>query len=300
MRNLDLDYNVASFMCDMREIRAETFKKGTIHSAFKKAGIWPISCKAAIEKMKIYAPPENPKPDLPTLPRTPTRFQHAEYGLHHWRDKIVNILSSPSREPFESWARGTEKVLASGELTVLQHNALATKVQNQQKAKYRNRNVLQKNGVMTAEEAWAKKEANQAKRKAILNKKRATLIRVTRNKIKNDLKARGVIARRRERERKKAVEALEKAKEFVPIDMLESIPDPEQTTTEADIELQLQEALVSTIAVIDPSLDNAMEVVDDAAVQADYIASQHITRMVVDIVGPRVWRRGPVITVEGI
>jgi hypothetical protein len=114
--------------------------------------------------------------------------------LLHWRDKIANKLSSPSRAPFKSWARGTEKVLASGELAVLQHNALAVKVQNQQKAKYRNRNVLQKNGVLTAEEAWAKKEANAAKHKAIFDKKKATLVRITRNKIKNNLKARGVIA----------------------------------------------------------------------------------------------------------
>ena len=108
---------------------------------------------------------------------------------------------------------------------------------------------------MTREEALAKIEVNQAKRKAILDKKKATLIRITRNKIKNDLKARGVVARRQERERKKAVEALEKAKEFVPIKMLEAIPNPEKATTDADIEAQLQEALVSTIAAIDPSLD---------------------------------------------
>jgi hypothetical protein len=99
--------------------------------------------------------------------------------------------------------------------------------------------VLQKHGVMTSEEALAKIEVNKAKRKAILDKKRATLIRITRNKIKNNLKARGVVARRQERERKRAVEALERAKEFVPIAMLEAIPDPEKTTTNADIELQL-------------------------------------------------------------
>jgi hypothetical protein len=138
--------------------------------------------------------------------------------------------------------------------------------------------VLQKNGVLTAEEAWAKKEANEAKRKAILNKKKATLIRITRNRIKNDLKAHRVIARRQEKERKKAVEALEKAKEFIPIKMLKAIPDPEKTTTEAEIEIQLQEALVSTIAAIDPSLDNsfctteAIEATEDPlALQADYI-----------------------------
>jgi hypothetical protein len=61
----------------------------------------------------------------------------------------------------------------------------------------------------------------------------------------------------REKERKKAVEALEKAGNFMPLDMLEAIPDPKKTTTEADIEAQLQEALVSTIAAIDPSLDDS-------------------------------------------
>jgi hypothetical protein len=117
----------------------------------------------------------------------------------------------------------------------------------------------------------------------IFEKKKATLVWITRNKIKNDLKARGVIAQRSKRERKKAVEALEKAGEFVPLDMLEAIPDPEKTTTEADIKVQLQEALVSTIVAIDPSLDDsfcateameatkAMEAMEDTlALQADY------------------------------
>jgi hypothetical protein len=67
---------------------------------------------------------------------------------------------------------------------------------------------------------------------------------------------------------------LEKAGEFIPLDMLKAIPDPKKTTIEADIEVQLQEALISTIAAIDPSLDTTMDVVDDVVVQVDYIASQ--------------------------
>ena len=78
--------------------------------------------------MKTYAALENPEPELPTMPQTPTRFQHAEYSLIHQRNKIADKLSSPSHELFESQARSTEKILAGGELTVLQHNALATKV----------------------------------------------------------------------------------------------------------------------------------------------------------------------------
>jgi hypothetical protein len=68
--------------------------------------------------IKIYAPPET-LVELPTLPQTLTRFQHAETGLIYWKKKIEEKLSSSSREPFNSWARGTEKVLAGRELAVL-------------------------------------------------------------------------------------------------------------------------------------------------------------------------------------
>jgi hypothetical protein len=283
MRNLDLDYNIASFMRDLTEIRTETFKKGTIHSAFRNAGIWPISCKTAIAKIKVYSPPEAPV-ELPTLPRTPTRFQHAEYGLLYWKGKVSEKLSSPSCESFDSWARGTERVLAGGELTVLQHKALTTKVQNQQKAKYRNRNVLQKNGVLTTEDAWAKKAANEAKRQAIFAKRRATLIRITRNKIKNELKTRGIAARKLERERKKQVEALQKSRQFIPVDLLEAIPDPELSVTAADIDLQLRKRMISISAEIDLDLDAALREIETVGsldtgaranefeLQADYVS----------------------------
>ena len=71
MRNLDLNYNIASFMRDLTEIRVETFKKRTIYSAFEKARIWLISCKTAIAKMRVYSLLEA-LVELLTLPRTPT------------------------------------------------------------------------------------------------------------------------------------------------------------------------------------------------------------------------------------
>ena len=60
--------------------------------------------------------------------------------------------------------------------------------------------------------------------------------------------------------------------------MLKAIPNPKKMTTEAEIKVLLQEALVSTIAAIDPSLDDsfctteAIEASEDPlALQADYI-----------------------------
>jgi hypothetical protein len=77
------------------------------------------------------------------------------------------------------------------------------------------------------------------------------------------LKAHGVLTRRQEKERKKKVQELEKANSFILFELHKAIPDPEKDTTDADLELQLRETLISTEqykqcdaleAVLDPAL----------------------------------------------
>jgi hypothetical protein len=110
--------------------------------------------------------------------------------------------------------------------------------------------VLQKNRVLTVKEALAKKEANRLKRQAVVDKRNATLVWITRNKIKNKHKACRVAARKLERERKKQVELLQKAKEFVPLELLKPILDPELSITKADIKLELRKRLISNPAAL--------------------------------------------------
>ncbi|KFZ24325.1 hypothetical protein V502_01196, partial [Pseudogymnoascus sp. VKM F-4520 (FW-2644)] len=105
MRSLDIDYNIASFFRDIAEIRTNTFKKGTIIRAFRDSGMWPINPKEALKKMKVYAPPERLEDTL-GIPRTPTKFIHSELKLRHWQAKIPDLLSSPSAQEWNSWARG--------------------------------------------------------------------------------------------------------------------------------------------------------------------------------------------------
>ena len=83
------------------------------------------------------------------------------------------------------------------------------------------------------------------KKKVDITRQRLFIKRVTRNKIKNDLKAQGVIARRQERERKRKLQELQKANQFVLVELYEAIPDPEKLVTNKDIELQLREAFIS-------------------------------------------------------
>jgi hypothetical protein len=114
--------------------------------------------------MKIYASPE--QSSSPTqLPQTPTKFIHSELKLRHWQEKLPLLLSSPSAREWDSFSRGTERVLASGELAVLQYTLLSTKVANQQKAKLQSRAVLQTHsGPLTAADAWKRRQRKGTER----------------------------------------------------------------------------------------------------------------------------------------
>ena len=135
---------------------------------------------------------------------------------------------------------------------------------------------------MTAKEAITKKEANWLKRQAITNKKNAAIVQITRNKIKNKHKACSVAARKLERERKKRVELLQKAKEFIPLELLKPILDLELSITEADIDLQLRERLISNLATIGLDVDSILRGAkilgsnnkgeDDFMMQSDYVS----------------------------
>ena len=69
-------------------------------------------------------------------------------------------------------------------------------------------------------------------------------------------------------ERKKAAEIIQKAAQFVLVDLLQDIPDPELSITEADIDLQLRETLISTSAEIDLDLGTALQEISQQVVIA--------------------------------
>jgi hypothetical protein len=247
MRSLDIDYNMASFFRDIAEIRTNTFKKGTIIRAFRDSGMWPINPKEALKKMKVYAPPERLEDSL-GIPRTPTKFMHSELKLRHWQAKIPDLLSSPSAQEWNSWARGTEDMLAYGELAVLQHDLLSTKVANQQKAKIRSRSVLQTtSGPLTAKDAQKKKEEKAKKHKESQERSANYRSRIALSKAKKALHKRGVEARKAEQARKRQIKSLLKADQEVPPNLLEPILDPEKLAQESEIQEEATSQLISTM-----------------------------------------------------
>jgi hypothetical protein len=120
LRTLDLEYSITSLFRDLGSIREATFKPDTIKNAFKEAGIWPISCKTAIKKMRQYSPPKaSETPDqneLPALPSTPKTLWESEISITEWDDRIPDTLSSPSARRYKKTVKGVKINLARASL----------------------------------------------------------------------------------------------------------------------------------------------------------------------------------------
>lgn len=100
----------------------------------------------------------------------------------------------------------------------------------------RSRKRLNYGGPLTAEAARSKIAEKIQKEQDIKAKKIARLIKQDRNKKLRELHARGVAARKEEKQWKKRVKELETAREAVPIELATPIRDPEKDPLPADIE----------------------------------------------------------------
>jgi hypothetical protein len=233
-RNLDLDYNISSFFRDLSLIRENTFKPTTIIHAFKNAGMWPPSCTIAIEKIKVYSRPEQAL--TPQLP--PLTFSESERDLQRWKNKIPDLLSSPSRPQFQNWIKGTEEVLIQGQLKDLEHSILEQRVQEQRQSRSSSRRTLKTGGPLTANEARYLQAQKVEKEIAKEAKKAIRALKSQAIQARKVLHQAGIQARKEERARKKAVATLMKGKQPVPDHLLQPIIDPE---AEAQAQAQAQE-----------------------------------------------------------
>jgi hypothetical protein len=61
VRSLEFTYSVTSFFTDLTSIRQDTFKEHTIVNSFKDSGMWPLSYKQGIKKVRSYKKSYNKK-----------------------------------------------------------------------------------------------------------------------------------------------------------------------------------------------------------------------------------------------
>jgi hypothetical protein len=235
IRNLDLEYNISSFMRDLSKIRTDTFKERTIIHAFANSGMWPVGCDVALEKIKKYSKPEPGYPQTPAP--TPQSFRDSEVQLQTWKSRIPILLSSPSRRQYQDFCAGTEEVLINGQIQELEHSILQKQILEQRNQKSKSRRSLQTGGVLTATAARQLQNQKLQKQVAIQEKRVARAVKAVAVLARKQLHKAGVDARKQERARRKTVAGLLKAKQLVPVELQEPIPDPEALAKEQAIEI---------------------------------------------------------------
>jgi len=102
-------------------MRRKTFKEKTIVHGWNKAGLFPYDPKVPIQRMKQYKDPEPPLPPLVlennAILSTPKDLKHSQHSAEQWKKKLETVLSSPSKERFERYIKGTETQLLHAQIT---------------------------------------------------------------------------------------------------------------------------------------------------------------------------------------
>jgi hypothetical protein len=238
LRSLDLEYNIRSLFRDLAEIRLKTFKDHTIKNAFRDSGIWPVKAKVAVAAIKrLLNQQRKPhKYDLPALLRTLKTCFESQVSLYEWITRVPALVSSPSARRFESMAKGTKIVLARADIQRVEHTLLQERVSQQAKQRLRSRKRISTGGPLLASEARHKIEIKEQREREDRAKRAAKAIQVDRNKRKAALYARGVLARRQEKERKDRIKALQATGQPVPVELTVPIRDPEKDPSLEDLE----------------------------------------------------------------
>jgi len=263
IRSYEAEYNVQSFFRDLPKLREKTFTVRTIKHSFQNAGIWPVSFKAVKKKLKEYGkkkkkdtglehlefgsesdseseieqPDERePKPvpeleeeyQLPRLPKPPSSYNECVLQLNEINDKIMDALSSSPRKRYTVTIDTTKDYLMLGSLHEMDmKKARASQVESH-KAKLNARLSFQKGGSILASDALEQKKVKARKAAEEKLKKAQKAVTRAENQAKEELRIKGVAARREERERVKAISEHQALGIQPPPEMWIPIRDPQK------------------------------------------------------------------------
>ena len=283
LHSLDMEYTISSFFRDLSAIRDQTFQSHTIKNSFKDSGMFPVSFKRALKKMRHYNARRDLKKasGLPTsamasglqsnisegatiistdeddeleLPVLPSTYFECQKGMGEWIDK-AETFSPKSKAKFQQWAEGTQICLAEAQLQQESYRAVQSRIKEEDKRrKTKSRRVIQKGGIITAADARLRKNEKDQKQKLAAIKKARKDIQIAVNKAKAALHRGGVDARKAEKERKKQLHNIQTQGGVIPPEMLIAIMDPEKNPTPEDLEaLQAPPDLLQALLILEPN-----------------------------------------------
>ena len=181
----------------------------TIVNSFRDSGMWPLSCKAGLKKMRAYGKKkaaeegEQEELELPALPPTrPAEVWDTAAKVQALGDRDPTQFSEPSKELFFSTIKAVGVQLQKSHLLSIEHGTLQEKLRAEEKRKVTSRRSLHKGGgAPTVNELRAiRKERDEKEHSEKLRKAKKKLFQAI-SRAKKDLGAKGVQARKDERAR---------------------------------------------------------------------------------------------------
>ena len=278
LAGLDVEYTLRSFLRDLEEIRAKTFKKDTIKHAFKKSGIYPPNTNQCLKQLRIFSSPEKLQSaeedddSLLSLPCPPQTLMEVDIQIDHWEIKFTEQCSSPSCPKWQAFVQGTKEVLTRSQL---QENELRIHQKRRiedQVRKITSRKRVQKFGGLTAKDAQCILDERKRKEEE-KNAKRDKRAIAKAWRYERDLKRKeGVQARKEERERIKKIKQLIALKQDISPELLVSIPDPQKIWEAEQAELAKQEEENTQRLKNEEEITIITDTIGDSDLQLDYMS----------------------------
>ena len=262
IRSHEPEYNVQSFFRDLPQIRAKTFTKSTIKSAFKLAGIWPVSFAMVQRKIQEYGKRERRKEkSLETLefgtdssdtqsvqsvdsilnqetPQAlPSNYNTCYTALESLHSKVQLALSSPTRVRYQEVTRQAGVLLMRGSLHEMEIENSRQQAIDYHKEKLNKRKSLSKGGQLYAFQGIYKKGVKRRKEADDILRRAKKALQVAENKLKGEFDQQGIQGRKDEIVRKKAVQHLRSINQPIPDSMLIPIRDCRKDPTPTELEL---------------------------------------------------------------
>jgi hypothetical protein len=168
---------------------------------------------------------------------------HYEGKVDYWKEKMLDMCSSPSKPEWEEFCNGTKTTLAGAQLNQYQLKILAEKHQKDVKRKVMGRKVVAKFGPWTDYDAQKKiAKIEQDIQEASIKEQKKARDKAWRAK-RDEMQKQGVAAPKQEAARKRMIRELAAARQPIPDEMRIPIPDPQKAWLAGQEELkQLEEA----------------------------------------------------------
>ena len=183
-------------------------------------------------------------PSLPPFPKDP--ISQSKQGLNEWIERDPTTWSSPSRCCHVEALKSAKVQLNYAYLVDSERQLMHTRLTEEQNRRNNSRKSLHKGGAISVLEARKKKSDWQGKEKTDVIRKVKTAIQQQTSKATKDLKARGVLAHKEEKIRKKKYVDLLSRGEVLPVGIDIPIWDPEKNLTQAE-----QEAFLPHIFLVE-------------------------------------------------